>query len=82
MIIRVQVNGEHVEWEICLDETLLDSLRRYGFFGAKFGGCQSGECGVCAVLLDGKPVNSCTLLAAQVNGHSIDTIEGMGEHPE
>ncbi len=82
MIIRVQVNGEHVEWEICLDETLLDSLRRHGFFGAKFGGCKSGECGACAVLLDGKPVNSCTLFAAQVNGHSIDTIEGMGEHPE
>ncbi|HET7377732.1 MAG TPA: 2Fe-2S iron-sulfur cluster-binding protein, partial [Anaerolineae bacterium] len=58
-------------------ERLLDVLRRNGYFGVKHG-CDDGSCGACTVLIDGKPVNSCTLLAAQVNGKSITTIEGVG----
>jgi putative selenate reductase molybdopterin-binding subunit len=45
-------------------------------------GCEDGQCGACAVLIDNKPVNSCTMLAAQAEGHTIRTIEGIGEHPE
>jgi len=50
-------------------------------FGIKHG-CETGECGVFTVLLDGVPVTSCTLLAAQADGHAVRTVESMGEHPE
>ena len=82
MKIQVTLNNTLVEWDIKASDTLLSVLRREGYFGVKFGGCENGECGACTVLLDGKAVNSCTLLAAQVDGHSIETIEAMGEHPE
>jgi putative selenate reductase molybdopterin-binding subunit len=82
MKISIRINGIDQFWNIQPGETLLDALRREGFFGAKFGGCEHGECGACTVLLDGKAVNSCSMLAAQAEGHSIETIEGVGEHPE
>ena len=82
MKIKVTINHNSVEWEILPADTLLKVLRREGFFGAKSGGCQQGECGACTVLLDGKPINSCAKLAAQAGGHSIQTIESLGEHPE
>lgn len=82
MRIFFTLNGDLVEWDVEPADTLLSVLRREGLFGVKSGGCNKGECGACAVLLDGKPVNSCTLLAAQVTGHRIETIEAMGEHPE
>ena len=82
MNIKVTINHNLVEWEILPGDTLLKVLRREGFFGAKSGGCQQGECGACTVLLDGKPINSCAKLAAQADGHSIQTIESLGEHPE
>ncbi len=82
MDIILTINGMQKNWEIAPSDTLLAVLRREGFFGAKFGGCQQGECGACAVLVDGRPVNSCSILAAQVSGHVIETIEGIGQHPE
>ena len=56
-------------------------LRGLGYYGAKHG-CESGECGACAVLIDNRPVNSCLYLASQAEGHAIQTIESVGEHPE
>lgn len=82
MIIHLSVNHIPYAWEITPGETLLAVLRRNGLFSVKSGGCQHGECGACTVLLDGKPINSCKLLAAQANGHSVQTVESMGEHPE
>jgi putative selenate reductase molybdopterin-binding subunit len=76
------INRTTVEWDIEPADTLLSVLRKHGYFGVKFGGCQKGECGACTVLLDGRPINSCSLLAAQADGHSIETIEGLGEHPD
>jgi putative selenate reductase molybdopterin-binding subunit len=76
------INRTTVEWNIEPSDTLLAVLRKHGYFGVKFGGCQKGECGACTVLLDGRPINSCSLLAAQADGHSIETIEGLGEHPD
>jgi putative selenate reductase molybdopterin-binding subunit len=76
------INQITVEWDIEPADTLLSVLRKHGYFGVKFGGCQKGECGACTVLLDGRPINSCSLLAAQADGHSIETIEGLGEHPD
>jgi len=81
MNITVKLNGESKTWQISPSDTLLHILRREGYFGVKFGGCQKGECGACTVLLDGQPVNSCSLLAAQVDGHILQTIEKVGEHP-
>jgi putative selenate reductase molybdopterin-binding subunit len=82
MIISLVINGVTHEVEAAPSETLLSVLRREGFFGVKFGGCQHGECGACAVLIDGKPVNSCTMLAAQAEGRRLQTIEGIGEHSQ
>jgi len=79
MIINILLNHKKYEWEIEPHQTLLDLLRKHNFLGVKHGGCDHGECGACAVLLDGKPVNSCNLLAAQADGHEIQTIEGLGE---
>lgn len=82
MNITLQVNGVHKEWVVSQEDTLLRVLRREGYFGAKFGGCEKGECGACTVLLDGKPVNSCSMLATQASGHQVLTIESSGQHPE
>ena len=82
--MKIQLTLNHTEqtWEIAPGDTLLTALRQRGNFGTKFGGCQKGECGSCTVLLDGRPVNSCSMLAAQVDGHEIQTIEGIGQHPD
>ena len=82
MLIYFTLNGDLIEWEVAPSETLLSALRRNGLFGVKSGGCVKGECGACTVLMDKKPINSCTLLAAQVTGHQVETIESMGEHPD
>ncbi|MCX8023748.1 MAG: molybdopterin-dependent oxidoreductase [Thermanaerothrix sp.] len=82
MQIKLWVNGVEQEWHVAPNETLLTALRRHGFYGVKDGGCQHGECGACAVLLDGVPTNTCVMLAAQADGHRIETIEGMGKHPD
>jgi putative selenate reductase molybdopterin-binding subunit len=58
--------------------TLLRALRAHGVFSVKHG-CETGECGACTVLLDGKPVNACLTLAAQAEGHAIETLENLGE---
>lgn len=82
MNLNVNINGVSKQFEIAPGDTLLKVLRREGYFGAKFGGCQRGECGACAVLVDGELVNSCSMLAAQVDGRQVTTIESVGEHPE
>lgn len=82
MRINVQINGEMKQLNAAVTDTLLDLLRREGYFSVKCGGCQHGECGACAILLDGKTVNSCSMLAAQAGDHSVETVESVGEHPE
>src|SRR4030067_2238284 len=80
MNISLNINGVSRPIAASPGENLLSVLRRGGYFGVKHG-CETGECGACAVLLDSKPVNSCVMLAAQAVGHSIQTIESVGEHP-
>jgi putative selenate reductase molybdopterin-binding subunit len=82
MKINLNINGKKITREILGNESLLDILRGEQLFGAKFGGCKLGECGACTVLLDGDPINSCTHLAIQADGHKIQTIESIGENPE
>lgn len=82
MNISLLINDKKIESDINPSITLLEFLRSEGYFGAKFGGCKKGECGACTVLLDGKTINSCSLLAAQAVGHQIETIEAVGENPD
>jgi carbon-monoxide dehydrogenase small subunit len=78
-IIQLTVNGEEFEVAVEPNRTLLQVLREdLGFTGAKHG-CGLGDCGACTVHLDGKPVNSCLVLAVQANGREVLTIEGLAE---
>ncbi len=82
MLIKFSINGAPQELEVQPQTNLLALLREeLGLFGVKHG-CETGECGACTVLLDGEPVNSCVLLAAQIDGKEVTTIESIGEHPE
>ena len=76
MPIHVNINGDDLELSVSSEELLLTALRRRGLYSIKHG-CETGECGACAVLLDGKLVNSCTLLAVQAAGRRIETLEGL-----
>ena len=81
MKISLNVNENFYETDASAGDSLLSVLRGLGYFGVKHG-CETGECGACTVLLDGKPVNTCVMLAVQAVGHHIQTIEAVGEHPE
>ena len=81
MNIKLSINGILHQYSVLPGDTLQTVLRSNGFMGVKQG-CDHGECGACAILLDEKLVNSCLLLAAQAEGHQIRTIEGIGEHPD
>ncbi len=78
MNIELTVNGVRREFTIAPGETLLELLRRTGYKGVKKG-CEAGDCGACAVLLDGRAVNSCLVLAAKVDGHTVITVEGLAD---
>jgi aerobic-type carbon monoxide dehydrogenase small subunit (CoxS/CutS family) len=76
LVIRPTVNGEPRQWTVAPGDLLLDVLRREGYWGVKKG-CETGECGACAVLVDGEPINSCLMFAAQADGRKVLTIEGV-----
>lgn len=79
MRIELRVNGEERETEVWAGESLLYALReRLGLPGSK-NACEQGECGSCSVLLDGKLVCACLVLAAQADGHEVVTVEGLAE---
>jgi carbon-monoxide dehydrogenase small subunit len=77
--VELSVNGERRETDVWAGESLLYVLReRLGLPGSK-NACEQGECGSCSILLDGKLVCACLVLAAQADGHSVVTVEGLGE---
>ena len=77
--VTTTVNGEPREFLCELDQTLLDALRdELGLTGSKEG-CGSGDCGACSVMLDGRLVCSCLVLAAESEGREVETIEGMAD---
>src|SRR5262249_6747034 len=75
--VELTVNGTIVRTDAEARTTLLELLRGLGYRGTKHG-CETGECGACVVLLDGRPVNSCLTLALRAHGRSVQTIEGLG----
>jgi aerobic carbon-monoxide dehydrogenase small subunit len=82
MRIELTVNGERREADVWAGESLLFALReRLGLPGSK-NACEQGECGSCSVLLDGRLVCSCLVLAVQADGHRIVTVEGLADHGE
>ena len=79
MKIRLTVNGKPFEREVDTETRLLDLLREDLHLTGTKEGCGEGECGACTVLIDGRPVNSCLVLALQVDGAELLTIEGIAD---
>ena len=80
--LSLSVNGETLETSFAPYKTLLEVLREdLGLTGTKHG-CELGECGACAVLIDGEPQLSCLVLALECEGRSIETVEGMSRGAE
>ncbi len=75
--IRFTVNDEPYDIEVASHHTLLQVLREQLVLTGTKNGCEAGECGACAVLLNGEPVNSCMVLAPEADGAAITTIEGL-----
>jgi carbon-monoxide dehydrogenase small subunit len=76
--IVITINGREYELLVADNETLAQILRgsQVNLTGTKQG-CETGDCGACTVIMDGKPVNSCLVLAVQANGREVTTIEGL-----
>jgi carbon-monoxide dehydrogenase small subunit len=82
MLVALTVNGEARRADVPSAATLVELLREHlGLTGTKVG-CGHGECGACTVLLDGEPVNSCLVFAAQCDGREVTTIEGLSRDGE
>jgi len=81
MKVRFTVNGRAASVEADAEMRLLDALREELHLTGTKEGCGEGECGACTVLLDGRPVNSCLVLAVQVEGRDVLTIEGVAGGP-
>ena len=84
-LIHLTINNRDYEVAVEPNQTLVDLLRyQLGLTGTKKG-CELGDCGSCTVIMEGRPVNSCLVLAVQANGKTITTIEGLeteeGFHP-
>lgn len=76
MKISVTLNGKRVEDDVAVDDTLFDFLRAHGCMSVKCG-CETTNCGLCTVWLDGEPVLSCSTLAVRVDGRAVTTLEGL-----
>ena len=81
MEIKFILNGKKIATEIGADTILLDLLRKYKCYSVKRG-CETSHCGLCTVFLDDKPVLSCSIPAARVDGRNITTLEGLQKEAE
>ena len=77
--VSTTINGEPAEFLAAPQESLLDALRNTLNLTGSKEGCGSGDCGACSVLVDGRLVCSCLMLAAEAGGHDITTIEGVAQ---
>lgn len=78
MKISIKLNGTEINDDIAPGLTLLEFVREHGMKSAKRG-CDTSNCGCCTVLLDGKPILSCSYLALRADGHEVTTLEGVQE---
>lgn len=78
MLVKIKVNGKMIQDDIEDQTILLDWLRSHGCYSVKRG-CETANCGLCTVWLDGKPILSCGMLAVRCDQHEITTLEGLQE---
>ena len=76
MEIKLKLNGKNITASVEADTVLLDFLREKGCLSVKRG-CDTSNCGLCTVLMDGRPILSCSTLAVRADGHEICTLEGL-----
>lgn len=76
MLVNLTLNGARLTEDVAPDMTLFDFCRAHGYKSVKCA-CETSNCGLCTVLLDGEPVLSCSLVMARVDGHDVTTLEGM-----
>ena len=76
MIVTITLNGKKVVDDVAADQTLYNFVREHGCYSVKCG-CETTNCGLCTVFLDGTPVLSCAVLAARADGHKVETLEGL-----
>ncbi len=82
MLVKIKVNGVDYSLDVDVNERLIDVLRnRLGLMSVKEG-CGVGDCGLCMVLLDDRPVNSCLVLAYQAANHEVTTVESLADGEE
>lgn len=79
-IVRMKLNGENIEALVQDNITMLDFLRKNMKLTGTKKGCEEGECGACTILLNGKPVDSCLMLAMEADQQEITTIEGIAKN--
>ncbi|MFA6851001.1 MAG: 2Fe-2S iron-sulfur cluster-binding protein [Selenomonadaceae bacterium] len=78
MIIQYWINGEKISEDVAPDLVLLDLLRSKGCYSVKCG-CETTNCGLCTVWIDGIPMLSCAVPALRIEGHQVTTLEGLQE---
>ena len=78
MLVSLNLNGKTINQEIAPDMLLIDFVRENGCLSVKRG-CETSNCGLCTVLLEDKPVLSCSVLAARADGKRVHTLEGLQE---
>ena len=81
MVVTITLNGKKVEALVKPDTLLIDFVRDHGCYSVKRG-CETSNCGLCTVFVNDKPVLSCSMLVARVNGCKVDTLEGLQKEAE
>ena len=81
MVVTITLNGKKVDALVKPDTLLIDFVRDHGCYSVKRG-CETSNCGLCTVFVNEKPVLSCSMLVARVNGCKVDTLEGLQKEAE
>jgi aerobic-type carbon monoxide dehydrogenase small subunit (CoxS/CutS family) len=76
--ISLHINGQSIEADVSVRTNLVDFLRQQGRLTGTHVGCEYGVCGACTIIVDGRPVRSCLMLAVQADGTQVETVEGLG----